>query len=465
MRSQSPEESEPFPENRMTLRDQVKYLSAQFEKEKEFRRRDHLQHEEEVERLRREFRQKYDRAINVKQEMIVTLERQLELNQKDYAIKLNQLKLQKADNKESSSAKEGTVTEFSKTEQESVEMLLQLQNLSREYNNLCSEYDKLSVENGDLREKYNNAVSTKEQSVFLLKEKCNTMQEEKNNNILEHEKQVENMTSVFQKIAHDVDLMKQQASERHMELERLKIHLHEQNSQNSLLVAGLQAEKDLNKVLNSELQRFKNQVHQTEEPLCLSQDLERPQELSSCDLQDLTYEECVPQNPEPVGEGSPSVTQGVGLTAGATGGEENAAVTTKQHSIWKKTRHFLGLRKKTKVKNAHHQTESLLVVAESGCVSHDSVIAESGCVSPNSVVAESGCVSQDAGPLVPGSPSGPENTNLNSGATGGDENSVVTEKKKSVWKRTRHFLGLRKNKTREEESQSSSDTLTRTNVR
>ncbi|KAG8014053.1 hypothetical protein GBF38_016338, partial [Nibea albiflora] len=321
------------------------------------------------------------------------------MNQKDYAIKLNQLKLQKAEDK-SSSAKEETLTGFSKKgQQESAEMRIQLQNLSKDYNNLWSEYDKLSVESGDLREKYAKDMSAKEQSISLHKEEYKAMQDEKNNRILEHEKQVEHMSSVLQKIAHDISLMKQQRSERHMELEHLKIQLHEQNFQNSLIVAQVQAEKELNKVLNSELQKFKNQVHQTEEPLCLSQDLERPKEMSSCDLQDSTYEECVPQNPEPVGEDSPSVTQGVDLHAGATGGEENA-VTTKQHSVWKKTRHFLGLRKKNKVKKVHHQTESPSVVAESGCVSHDSVVAESR------------CVSQDAGPLVPDSPSGSENTHL-----------------------------------------------------
>ncbi|XP_027141603.1 uncharacterized protein LOC113747159 [Larimichthys crocea] len=353
--------------------------------------------------------------VNVKQEIIVTLEKKLDMTQKNYAIKLNELKikLEKAGDK-SSSAQDEMVTEFCKKQKpKNTEMLqrIQLQNLCIEYNGLCCSYDMLCKEKASLKEESDKEIA-------MLKKDLKTIVEDKNGKILKLEEQVKNMFSALQKILNDTNLTKQHVSERDMELEGLKIQLHGQKSQNGQLVAQFQAEKELKRVLHSELVNLKNQVHQMEEPLCLSQDLERLNKSSLSDSQDSVYEECVTQNPELEVEDSPSVSQGVDPNAGATGGGENAAMTTKKHSLWKRTRHFLGLRKKNKVEKVNQQTESPSVVEESSIVSQDSVYEE--------------CVSQNPELEVEESPSVSQGVDPNARATDGGENAAMTTKKHSV---------------------------------
>ncbi|TKS75839.1 hypothetical protein D9C73_010000 [Collichthys lucidus] len=188
-----------------------------------------------------------------------------------------------------------------------------------------------------------------------------------------------------------------------MELERLKILLHEQTSKNNQVVAQLQTEKDLNGILHAELETLKDQRTFN---FSVSQNPEPVDEGSSCDL----------ENPEPVDEGSSCDSQNPGPVdedpLSVPQDTEHAVVTTRKPSLWKK-------------RNVHQQ-------AEFPCVSQDMepLQAPSFSVSQDSVV-ESGCVTHSPEPVVEDSPSTSEDTNLNAEAEGCDENAAVTTRKPS----------------------------------
>ncbi|KAE8278589.1 hypothetical protein D5F01_LYC23501 [Larimichthys crocea] len=236
----------------------------------------------------------------------------------------------------------------------------------------------------EMKEKYDMDINTEKQRIVTLVEKLEMMEKE----IARKMSELDHLIYEHQKTEHDTNLLKEQVSERDMELEHLKILLHEQTSKNNQVVVQLQTEKDLNGILHAELETLKDQrtfnfsVSQNPEPVdqgssCDSQNPELVDERSSCDS----------QNPEPVDKDPLSVSQDT----------ENAVVTTRKPSLWKKTCHFLCLRKKNMQRNVHQHAEfprvsqDLEPLQESSfSVSQDSVV-ESGCVthSPEPVVEDS----------------------------------------------------------------------------
>ncbi|XP_027147567.1 microtubule organizer protein 1-like isoform X2 [Larimichthys crocea] len=346
----------------------------------------------------------------------------------------------------------------------------ELETLTREYNILCSSYDELNQDHTDLQEKYemdiirtlcgqverlnkklgqekelkkqllcqveemkeknDMDINTEKQRIVTLVEKLEMMEKEIARKISE----LDHLIYEHQKTEHDTNLLKELVSERDMELEHLKILLHEQTSKNNQVVVQLQTEKDLNGILHAELETLKDQrtfnfsVSQNPEPVdqgssCDSQNPELVDERSSCDS----------QNPEPVDKDPLSVSQDT----------ENAVVTTRKPSLWKKTCHFLCLRKKNMQRNVHQHAEFPRVSQDLEPLQESSFS-----VSQDSVV-ESGCVTHSPEPVVEDSSTTSEDTDLNAKAEGCDKNAAVTMRKPSLWKQTHRFLGLRKKRRKE----------------
>ncbi|KAG8003219.1 hypothetical protein GBF38_007622 [Nibea albiflora] len=382
-----------------------------------------------------DIQEKYQLDISAKQEMTANLEKKLGMVKKIYANRIKDLK-----------------TELQKTKDDISEQQLwdndlaqKLESESANNRTLCEQVERLTKKLGrekelktqllrqaeEMKEKYDMDINTEKQRIITLEEKLEMMEKDNASKMSEHD--------------HLMYEHQKQVSERDMEMERLKFLLHEQTSKNTELLAQLQTEKKLNGILHSELDTLKDQ-----RTLNFS-DSQNPgpvEEGSSCDS----------QNPGRLEEGSSYDSQNPGAVAdpfSVSQATENAVVTTRKPSLWKKTRHFLGLRK-NKQRNVQQQ-------AESPCVSQDPnpLQGSSFSVSQDSVVEESGYISQNPEPGVEDSPSTSEDTDMNAEAEGCDENAAVTTRKPSLWKQTRHFLGLRKKeKERNAQQQTESPMLT-----
>ncbi|KAE8296790.1 hypothetical protein D5F01_LYC05554 [Larimichthys crocea] len=379
-----------------------------------------------------DLQEKYEMDINAKEEMTANLEKKLEIVKKICANRIKDLKteLQK------------TKDDISEQDLWDNDLAQKLESESAKNRTLCEQVERLNKKLGrekelkkqllcqveEMKEKNDMDINTEKQRIVTLVEKLEMMEKE----IARKISKLDHLIYENQKTEHDTNLLKEQVSERDMELERLKILLHEQTSKNNEVVAQLQTEKDLNGILHAELETLKDQrtfnisVSQNPEPVdegssCDSQNPEPVDEGSSCDS----------QNPEPVDEDP--VSQDT----------ENAVVTTRKPSLWKKTCHFLCLRKKNMQRNVQQQ-------AEFPRVSHDlEPLQESSLSVSQDSVVESDCVTHSPEPVVKDSPSTSEDTDLKAEAEGCDENAAVTMRKPSLWKQTRHFLGLRKKRSKE----------------
>ncbi|KAG8013856.1 hypothetical protein GBF38_016062 [Nibea albiflora] len=338
-----------------------------------------------------DIQEKYQMDISAKEEMTANLQKKLEMVKKICANRIKELK-----------------TELQKTKDDIDEQQLwdndlahKLESESANNRTLCEQVERLTKKLGrekevkkellrqveEMKEKYDMDINTEKQRIVTLEEKLEMMEKDNASKMSEHD--------------HLIHEHQKQVSKREIELEHLKILLHEQTSKNSELLVQLQTEKTLNGILHSELDTLKDQRTSS---FSVSPNPEPVDEVSSHDS----------RNPGPVDDPS-SVSQAT----------ENAVVTTRKPSLWKKTRHFLGLRKTNKQRNVRQQTES-------PSVSQD----------PKPLQESSFSVSQDSG--VEHSPSTSEDTDMNAGAEGCDENAAVTTRKPSLWKQTGHFLGLRK---------------------
>ncbi|TKS73971.1 hypothetical protein D9C73_008052 [Collichthys lucidus] len=345
-----------------------------------------------------DLQEKYEMDINAKEEMTANLEKKLEIVKKICANRIKDLKteLQK------------TKDDISEQELWDNDLAQKLESESAKNRTLCGQVERLNKELGqekelkkqllcqveEMKEKYDMDINTEKQRIVTLVEKLEMMKED----IARKISKLDHLIYEHQKTEHVTNLLKEQVSERDMELERLKILLHEQTSKNNQVVAQLQTEKDLNGILHAELETLKDQRTFN---FSVSQNPEPVDEGSSCDS----------QNPGPVDEDPLSVPQDT----------ENAVVTTRKPSLWKK-------------RNVHQQAEFPRVSQD---LEH--LQAPSFSVSQDSVV-ESGCVTHSPEPVVEDSPSTSEDTNLNAEAEGCDENAAVTIRKPSLWKQTHHFL-------------------------
>ncbi|KAG8013875.1 hypothetical protein GBF38_016088 [Nibea albiflora] len=367
--------------------------------------------------------EKYQMDISAKEEMTANLQKKLESVRKMYANRIKELKteLQK------------TKDDISKQQLWNNDLAHKLESESANNRTLCEQVEGLTNKLGqekelkkqllcqveEMKEKYDIDINTEKQRIVTLEEKLEMMEKDNASKMSEHD--------------HLIHEHQKQVSKRDIELEHLKILLHEQTSKNSELLVQLQTEKTLNGILHSELDTLKDQRTLS---FSVSPNPEPVDEVSSRDS----------QNPGPVDDPS-SVSQAT----------ENAVVTTRKPSLWKKTRHFLGLRKKNKQRNVRQQTESPSVSQDPQPLQEPSFS-----VFQDLVVEESGYISQNPEPGVEDSPSTSGITDMNAGAEGCDENAAITTRKPSLWNQTRHFIGLRKKeKERNVQQQTESPSVNR----
>lgn len=316
-----------------------------------------------------DFQEKYEMDIRAEQQTTATLEKKIGTVRKTYASRIKELRTQLE------GAEKNLVSETDKNKilDDQIAYLTRKLDEEREckmkvFQQVEEIKDKQRLAYNELQQKYDMDMTREKERIAILEEKLQMMQKDNASRMLEPESQ--DMISECQKKENDSNLLKQQASQRDMR--NLKFQLQEETLKNVQLVAQLQTEKELDGVLCSEPENLKDQIHQTEEPLsqqpepleesssvsknsvveettCVSLNPKQVAEESSCvaqDPDDVDEEaSCSSQNPELAVEDSHTISSDTNLNAQAHGCEENA---TKKPSFWKKTRHFLGLRKKKK---------------------------------------------------------------------------------------------------------------------
>lgn len=293
----------------------------------------------------------------------------------------------------------------------------QLKNITREYNSLLSSYNELCQEHSDFQKKYEMDVCAEQQTTARVEKKLRMVRRRYASRFKELKTQLEgseeNLESETAKNKTLYDQIKDLTSKLSQERE-CKMRVFQQveeteNKQrqlenltenyNSLYSAydelqqkydmDLTREKERNAILEEKLKmmqkdnanRMLEKEKQEPQPLeessfSVSQNPEQVAEESNYVPQDSKQVDeetgCTSQNPELVDEDSPSASRDTNQNAQGNGCEENAVVTTKKPSFWKRTRHLLGLRRKKNVQNVHQQMES-------PCVSQDQeVTAEVG---------------------------------------------------------------------------------------
>ncbi len=360
---------------------------------------------------------------------------------------------------------------------------------------LTVSYIKLHKAHDDLYYAYNVIQERYDTDLKALKQKNITLQQQlqvEANMVSGYKELVQSMKyeqdAFCQKMKQEIKLLQQEAAEKEsqrMELEDLKIQLHEQTTKNLELVAQLKAEdgeeeeeqeEEVIQVLHTEIvqlmDELKDQVCQQEEE---SSTVSRGPEI----VEDESP--AVSQRPEIVEEESPAVLQDPAFVEEAEVTEEEVA-EKKARSLWKRTRHFLGLRKKRKEGRAketnllqqegmereslHMELEDLRIqLHEQTTKSFEHVaqlnadkaeeeeeeekekeeeeeviqVLDTEIVRLMDELKDQVCQQEGESSAVSQDPELMEEAEVN-------EEEAAEKKARSLWKRTRHFLGLRKKK-------------------
>lgn len=194
-----------------------------------------------------------------------------------------------------------------------------------------SELETLKVSCQEIHQRYETELRAEKQKSYTLQQQLETENKSHAERVSEYHEQIQRLKAeqgaLQQKVEQEIKLLQQDASERETifcrELEDLKIKLHEQTSTN--------VKEEVNQAL-----------HTPDTPQLMDE---------------LRDDVCEQQEEQEEEESLPNLQEPEALKK-ARDPEQKAPEKKKTPSLWKRTRHFLGLRKKKKEKREKESTSN-----------------------------------------------------------------------------------------------------------